>query len=122
LPAPDARAAAAASFVAPRSEREVRIAAAWCSVLRLERASVEDNFFDLGGNSLLLLRVHGLLAPTIGAPLKVVDLFQFPTIRSLADHLDTLGRPRDAGPTDNVQEQARKRREALRRPIRTPTR
>src|SRR5204863_7406156 len=54
LPAPDVVAAAAADkFLAPRNETEARVAAIWTQVLRLERVGALDDFFRLGGHSLL---------------------------------------------------------------------
>ncbi|RKH36324.1 non-ribosomal peptide synthetase, partial [Corallococcus llansteffanensis] len=53
LPAPDARPSLDTGFVAPQSALEQQLASAWQSVLRLDKVGVHDNFFDLGGNSLL---------------------------------------------------------------------
>ena len=76
------------SLVAPRTSLENQIARAWQTVLSLESVGIEDSFFDLGGHSLLLTQVHEILAQTLDAPLSVVDLFQFPTIASLAQYLE----------------------------------
>jgi amino acid adenylation domain-containing protein len=72
---------------APRNDTEARIAAIWAELLRLERVGVEDNFFDLGGHSLLLAQLHARLAEELGRELPIVDLFRFPTVASLAEHL-----------------------------------
>jgi acyl carrier protein len=73
--------------VAPRSELEQQIAAVWREVLRLDEVGVRDNFFDLGGHSLLLVRVHAKLRKLLDREFRVVELFQFPTIESLARYL-----------------------------------
>ncbi|HET9576197.1 MAG TPA: amino acid adenylation domain-containing protein [Usitatibacter sp.] len=122
LPAPGGSAAPAPGFVAPRTEREQRIADVWRSVLGLDRVGIDDNFFDLGGNSLLLLRVHGQLANAIDRPLQIIDLFHFPTIRSLANHFEALGPATAAAASSKLKEQASLRREALQRAARTPQR
>ena len=66
----------------------------------MDRVGVEDSFFDLGGHSLLLAQVHGRLVEALGRPLPLVKLFEHPTIRSLARHLEGHfdGRRPAAGP------------------------
>ncbi|MEU2153837.1 MupA/Atu3671 family FMN-dependent luciferase-like monooxygenase [Streptomyces sp. NPDC019396] len=88
---PDAAAGRTAAPVAPRSALERRLAEVWCSVLGVERIGIHENFFDAGGNSLLLIRVHARLAELVGtgtgtAP-RLVDLFAYPTIAALAAHM-----------------------------------
>ncbi len=75
--------------VLPRSEAERRIAAVWQQVLQRSRIGVYDNFFDLGGHSLLMARVHGGLRKALGCELSMVELFQYPTIDSLARRLES---------------------------------
>ena len=84
LPAPDGTRQLDSTFVAPRSETEDRIAAVWRELLRVEHVGIRDNFFDLGGHSLLLVRVRARLAETFGPVVSLVDLFQYPTVESLA--------------------------------------
>jgi amino acid adenylation domain-containing protein len=75
----------------PQGELEGLIAAAWCEVLKVDRVERDDNFFDLGGHSLLLPKLHGRLRETLreslGRDLTLVDLFRHPTVRSLASFL-----------------------------------
>jgi amino acid adenylation domain-containing protein len=72
----------------PGATVEELIEAAWRQVLGLEKAGLDDNFFDLGGTSLSLLRVFRLLhAQSAFSDLRVVSLFQHPTVRSLAAFL-----------------------------------
>jgi acyl carrier protein len=84
LPAPEGERQVEAAYVAPRSELEAQIAQIWREVLGLEQVGIDDNFFDLGGNSLLLIRVHGELHELLRRELPITDLFRFPTIRALA--------------------------------------
>jgi hypothetical protein len=70
----------------PRDALEERVAAAWRSVLGVAEIGVHDNFFDLGGNSLLLYRVYSLLRET-RPDLRVVDLFRYTTVEELAAYL-----------------------------------
>ncbi len=98
LPPPEARAQTNEPLVAPRNAIELTIAAAWREVLHLDAVGVHDNFFDLGGHSLSLLRLHRRLREALpGADLKIVDLFRHPTIASLASEIapaETAAAPR----------------------------
>jgi len=72
----------------PYGETETIIAAIWKKVLKIEEVGVEDNFFDVGGNSLIIPEVHGALQSAFGITLQIVELLQYPTIRSLAKRLE----------------------------------
>jgi amino acid adenylation domain-containing protein len=72
----------------PASETENRVAEVWRDVLRVPSVGVRDNFFEVGGNSLLLGQVHHRLTMDLLPGLRLVDLFQYPTIRALAQHID----------------------------------
>src|SRR6185295_15792710 len=85
LPAPEA--APRAEPVAPRSALERTIAAIWREVLQVERVGLHDNFFDLGGHSLIAAQVHARLGDALGRELSMVDLFRYPTVDSLARYL-----------------------------------
>jgi amino acid adenylation domain-containing protein len=88
LPPPEAaRPALAAGYVAPESELERRIGAAWRQGLRLERVGIHDNFFDLGGDSFLVFQVHRAMVEAIGRDFPVMRMFQHPTIHALAAYL-----------------------------------
>jgi acyl carrier protein len=88
LPAPDGAAVETdGPFVAPRSELERLIAEVWRETLGVERVGVGDNFFNLGGHSLLLIRVNNRLRDTLRMELPVVELFKYPTVSALAEHL-----------------------------------
>ncbi|HEX8353070.1 MAG TPA: amino acid adenylation domain-containing protein, partial [Pyrinomonadaceae bacterium] len=88
LPAPgDAHAEREAVYVAPRSRIEQTIAAVWQEALKVERVGVHDNFFNLGGHSLLLAQVHAKLREQFGERLTILDLFRHPTVETLARHL-----------------------------------
>lgn len=88
LPAPEnLRPALAAAYVPPQTKVEQIIAAIWQEVLRVEKVGIHDNFFDLGGHSLLLSQVHAQLREKLRQDLSVVEMFQYPTISLLAKHL-----------------------------------
>ncbi len=87
LPEPAAARPEAAAYVAPKSELERTIAAVWRDLLGVDRIGVEDNFFDLGAHSLLLVRAHARLREALGQELTVIDLFRHPSVGALARHL-----------------------------------
>ena len=58
-------------------------------MLRQETVGVDDNFFDLGGDSLLLIDLHAKLQAELKREIPITDLFQFPTVRRMAAHLST---------------------------------
>src|SRR5207253_1709258 len=63
------------------------LAVEWCDVLKLQRIGIHDNFFELGGQSLLASRVVSRVRGILAVELNTVDLFQAPTIASLAELL-----------------------------------
>jgi acyl-coenzyme A synthetase/AMP-(fatty) acid ligase/acyl carrier protein len=87
LPAPDKVIEVAPSAL-PQNELEEKIAAIWRTTLSLTRVGVEDRFFDLGGDSLQLISVKNEIEKAIAREITVVELFEYPTIRALAAHLD----------------------------------
>ena len=85
LPAPDrSRPELRAVYQAPRTTTEKEIAAIWKIALNVDRVGIDDNFFDLGGHSLLMTRVHARLRSAVAPNLSLVELFQYPTVRALA--------------------------------------
>ena len=88
LPSPEgSRPELEVSFVAPRTAEERAVAAAWQEVLGVATVGVYDNFFDLGGHSLLMVRVQSHLRDAFAREVPVLDLFQHPTVGALAWHL-----------------------------------
>ncbi len=74
-------------FAAPGNPLEHSLAGIWAGVLNVAQVGVNDNFFDLGGNSLHIADVHRQLTETFGQDLSVTDLFEHSTISSLANYL-----------------------------------
>jgi amino acid adenylation domain-containing protein len=79
-------------FIAPATDVEKAIAGVWKSVLQVDAVGIDDNFFDRGGHSLLLMQVHRQLQQQYGDTLRILDLFRYPSIRSLAAHMTSTGR------------------------------
>ena len=98
LPAPQAVRPQAAAPVGPRDVVEAAVVETLQQVLRVDGVGVHDNFFDLGGNSLLLLQVHALLERRLGRSLELTALLANPTARRLAEHLSGAAAVAAAGP------------------------
>ncbi|WP_404791155.1 condensation domain-containing protein [Altericista sp. CCNU0014] len=73
--------------ILPQTELEQAIATLWQQALNLDSIGLHDNFFDMGGHSLLMVRVQSQLIERFGQNLSLLDLFRYPTIHSLAQHL-----------------------------------
>lgn len=85
LPLPDSlRPQLEVSFVSPQTDAEKIIAQSWQDILQIEKVGVNDNFFDLGGHSLLVISLSERLTDKFKRPVTAIDLFRYPTIRSLA--------------------------------------
>ncbi|MEU8966400.1 amino acid adenylation domain-containing protein, partial [Streptomyces sp. NPDC048491] len=98
LPAPGQEALSSTGFVAPRTVTEERIASVWADVLGLERAGVEDSFFDVGGHSIRAVALVGRLR-AIGYDLAVRDVFEHRTVARIAELVTGRPVPTDAGCT-----------------------
>jgi acyl carrier protein len=98
---------------AATTELEKTIFDIWRDSLGTDRFGVLSNFFDIGGDSLLLVGVHSSLEKTLQAAIPVTALFEFTTIRSLAEHLG--GRTSSGQSVGDAQERARRQREAFAR-------
>jgi len=72
----------------PQTPTEERLAAIWRSVLRVDEVSTEDNFFDLGGHSLLLMRMLVEIEKKLGRRFTIGAVMGAPTIRELARLID----------------------------------
>ena len=116
LPNPDtlgSNQAPTVEFVEPENEVEKKIAAIWQTTLGKDRVGVDDNFFDIGGHSLLVVRMHRELKAAFDQPIAITDLYRFPTIRTFTNHISS-----DDGPGEAAQaglSRAAKRKAARRR-------
>lgn len=71
-----------------RNQTERRLSEMWSDVLQIEQPGIRENFFDLGGHSLLLIQLHARLKREFNTDIAVVDMFRYPTIEALASYLD----------------------------------
>ena len=102
------------NFVPPQTEMERAISGVWQGLFGLDRISVEDNFFDLGGHSLLLVQMHNRLRETLRAEFPVVTLFEYPTVRLLARYLDKSEVPAGNGSAkESARDRAQRQKRAM---------
>ena len=88
----------------------------------MDRIGIHNNFFDLGGHSLLLARVHAAIRKAFPKPCSLLDLFRYTTISALAEYLTGMGgaEPGRNLALDRAQRQRaaamKQRRQLVRRP------
>jgi hypothetical protein len=82
-PAPERR----AGYAPPQTEIERIVADVWGQVLQLERVSIHDSFFDLGGHSLLMIKANSKLREALNRDIPIVAMFDHPTVCMLARYL-----------------------------------
>jgi acyl carrier protein len=87
LPDPQFIRRADAKFKVPSTEAEKIVAATWREVLKLDAVAVDDNFFEVGGNSLHLIQVSLKLTEAFGRDVPLPALFNHPTISALVQYL-----------------------------------
>ncbi|HSX59291.1 MAG TPA: amino acid adenylation domain-containing protein [Tahibacter sp.] len=91
LPAPDLR--PGSDYVAAATPTEAELVALWAALLDLDAGAISAtaNFFDLGGHSILAIRLIAQLGTQFGVQLSVRDMFHYPSLQELAAHIDTAG-------------------------------
>ncbi|HEY9907383.1 MAG TPA: amino acid adenylation domain-containing protein [Thermosynechococcaceae cyanobacterium] len=98
LPAPDLDRLGAddLGYIAPRTDLEKVVAEIWSDILGLHSVSIQDDFFALGGHSLLATQVVYRLREALKLDIAISRLFEFSTITTLANYLDSLGQTRSS--------------------------
>lgn len=97
-------------FVEPAGSFEKALASLWRKLLRIDKVGLNDNFFDLGGNSLLALQTIAKIHQEQGIDIPVVKLYQHPTIGGISDFINKQGNKQSAA--DLIWERKTKIREA----------
>ena len=90
LPTPE-QAQRRATYVAPVTEMEQLLAELWADILKTQPVGIHDNFFEIGGHSLLVMQVVSRLQERVGGEIPLRVLFENPTIAELAAHLNGNG-------------------------------
>lgn len=89
LPPPgDLRPALDVTYVSPQTDLERAIATVWQQTLNIEQIGIHDNFFEIGGNSLLMVKVNSELRDILKVDLPLIEMFRYPTINSLVEYFN----------------------------------
>jgi acyl carrier protein len=80
----------AIEYAAPKSNNEKIIAQTWKDVLNRDRVGINDNFFDLGGNSFNMIQIIGKLREVFDMNISMVSMFEYPTIRAFARYVSSI--------------------------------
>ena len=89
LPEPEGTIHTKREYVAPRTDSEEQLAEIWKELLGIERVGIYDNFFEMGGHSLLAVRLIAK-ARDIGSELRIRDIFSYPSIAQLVTKLSPI--------------------------------
>ncbi|MBX3713153.1 MAG: amino acid adenylation domain-containing protein, partial [Lysobacter sp.] len=92
LPSPQEETRAARSYSAPEGETEQGLADIWQGLLGIERVGRDDHFFEIGGHSLLVVRLRSQVRDTFGVDLPLKSVFNRPRLRELAAELQDISR------------------------------
>jgi thioesterase domain-containing protein/acyl carrier protein len=95
-------------FAEPRTAVQKELAGIWQALLGIDRVSIHDNFFDLGGHSLLVIQLIARIEKQFQKTLPVAMLFESPTIRQLADIIGAKSDTRNWSPLIEVQREGGK--------------
>jgi amino acid adenylation domain-containing protein len=90
-------------FAPPRDALETQLVAIWEKALRFKPIGITDNFFQIGGNSLLAVGIFAEIERTLGKQLPLATLLQMPTVERLASRVREATRPEDWGPVVAIQ-------------------
>ncbi|QYK66039.1 non-ribosomal peptide synthetase [Paenibacillus sp. S02] len=90
LPQPEGRVHRSTAYVAPRNEREHMLTKIWAGILNIspEDVGIHDSFFEIGGNSISIVRLHRKMKHALGSEATVAELFSYPTIAAYMNHFE----------------------------------
>ncbi|NER84193.1 MAG: AMP-binding protein, partial [Leptolyngbya sp. SIO1D8] len=117
LPSPEGRPQLEETYVMPQTEAERIIAAVWQDLLKLEKVGINDNFFSMGGHSLLLVRAQTKLNEVLNKEISIIELFKYPTIKELAQYLtykDDFGKTQKFH-SKRIHDRASRQKEAIKK-------
>ncbi len=104
LPAPDwARLIERHGFMAPRTSVAELLATVWSPILHIAQIESQDNFFDLGGHSLIATQMISRVRDAFGVDVSMRDLFEHPTLAALANHIEATQQAGTSSPTPAPQ-------------------
>lgn len=95
----------------PKTAMELAVSAIWQELLKVDKINVDENFFDIGGHSLLALQLQMKLCQELDTEISLVEIFQYPTVSELAQRLSNGRAEKPAFPT--LEERVQKRKGVL---------
>ncbi len=102
-------------YVPPKNETERKLAQLWQDVLCIDKVGIQDEFFALGGDSLLLIQFHTRLKEAFTTDIAVVDLYKYNTIALLAKQLNSESNEEEQPSFNEVNSRANKQMELLKK-------
>ena len=111
LPVPDTTQLGNAEFIEPDGDIEVKIAKIWQDLLGIRKVGVDDNFFEVGGHSILMAQLQQKLKDQVAVEASLVDLFRYPTIRSFSSFVTQ--KESSSATIADVQKRVKKQRQNM---------
>ncbi|HTC92176.1 MAG TPA: phosphopantetheine-binding protein, partial [Terriglobales bacterium] len=105
------------AYLAPQTSVEQTIARIWEELLHVEKVGRNHNFFDLGGHSLLLAKVHSRLKREFSKEISMTEMFKYPTVSALAAYVS--GQESEKPSLVHSQDRANMRLQAMQRQVRS---
>lgn len=102
------------TYAPPRNKVEQQLAEIWQDVLSVEKVGVHDDFFELGGDSLLITQIHSKFTKAFDKDMSVANMLQYPTIADLAQFLSERANVKQAS-FQKVQENTQMQKAAMKR-------
>jgi amino acid adenylation domain-containing protein len=110
LPAPEGERYSGNDYVTPQNQLEKTIAGIWQKYLNVNKIGIDDNFFDLGGHSLLMVKVNNDLKQSLKKDISIVEMYRYPTIKTLSESLSSES---DTGlSVDRISDRAKRQKES----------
>lgn len=104
------------TFLPPSNKNETFIAKIWADVLEIDRIGINDNFFDLGGHSFMIIKVHDQIQKQLNVSFPLIRLFEYTTVSSLAGFIDSQNT--DPAKEKSYENWAEMRRKSMRSRVR----
>jgi acyl carrier protein len=102
------------AYVPPRTDTEKQLASLWQQQLGIEKVGVQDEFFELGGDSLVLMQVHAQLSQVTDKSVPIAELYNHPTIKGLANSIDNSGQQGGDEQVQKADQRAMQMKKAMR--------
>ncbi|MCP5098040.1 MAG: amino acid adenylation domain-containing protein, partial [Chloroflexi bacterium] len=115
LPMPTTQRIIEIAYQPPQTATQQKIAAIMQEILQIDQVGIQDNFFDLGAHSLLLIQAHARLQEIFQREIAVIDLFRYATIESLSAYLSQDDNKKQQETATAIQQREQKRRAAMKR-------